>query len=340
MQTVSVRFFPGLAKKMKNEKIYRDVFDHIKKAENIAIIFHRSPDGDCTGSAFAFYYALKKLKKRPVILSPEPLPFNCAFLDRGKVVRSAVGEGERFDLTIVLDLSEPKRIMRGIELPKRDIFGFVINIDHHITGSGVGDLIIQEPDAAATAEIVYRILKTNAIEIDREIAEAVYTAIITDTGGFRYSNTTSETFAIASELLNCGISSWEISREIYESEPKARILLLSKALSTLSFEKEDKIAYMKLTLDVIRNTGATDDMTDQFVNYARSIKGVEVGLLFREVSGGKVKVSIRSKDDIDVASFALRFGGGGHRNAAGIVLQENIDESVNKIISALKEYIK
>ncbi|MCX7959215.1 MAG: bifunctional oligoribonuclease/PAP phosphatase NrnA, partial [Deltaproteobacteria bacterium] len=290
--------------------------------------------------AFALYYALRRLGKEALILSPEPLPFNCAFLDREKVVRESIPQGKRFDVTFVLDLSEIKRIMKGIDISKRDVFGFVINIDHHITGSGVGDLIVQEPDAAATAEIVYRILRENGIKIDIEIAEALYTALITDTGSFRYSNTTAETFSIASELMKCGVSAWEIAREIYESEPKARILLLSKALSTLSFEKDDRIAYMKLTLKTISSSGATDDMTDQFVNYARSIKGVEVGLLFREVAGGKTKVSLRSKDDVDVASFAQRFGGGGHRNAAGIVLSDSLDESVIKIISALKEYLR
>ncbi len=325
---------------MNNNSLYRNLFEHIKPADKIAIIFHKSPDGDCTGSAFALYYAMIKMGKKAFIISPEPLPFNCSFLDPDNIVKKVINPDDKFDVTIVLDLSEPQRIMKGIDITKKDIFGYIINIDHHITGNGVGDLIIKEPEAAATAEIVFKIIKANSIEIDRNIAKALYTAIITDTGSFRYSNTTSETFAIASELLTYGISSWEIAREIYESEPKARILLLSKALSTLRFEKDDRIAYMQLTLDIIKNTGATDDMTDQFVNYARSIKGVEVGLLFREVDGDKVKVSIRSKDDIDVASFALKFGGGGHKNAAGIVLSDDLNTSVNKVISALKEYLR
>lgn len=326
---------------MKNNKgKYIDIFRRIMDSKNIAILFHRSPDGDCVGSAFALYYAIKKMNKNVSIFSPEPLPFNCSFLNRANIVKSLPDSNERFDVTIVLDLSDRERIMNGIEINKRDIYGYIINIDHHITGSGIGDIIIQEPDAAATAEIVYRILKTNNVQIDRDIAEALYTAIITDTGSFRYSNTTPEVMAMASDLLNYGISSWDIAKEIYESEPKARILLLGKALSTLRFEKDDRIAYMTLTLDTIRDTGATDDMTDQFVNYARSIKGVEVGLLFREVVGQKVKVSIRSKDEVDVASFALKFGGGGHKNAAGIILSEALDVSVKKIITALKDYLR
>ncbi len=325
---------------MKNRDKYTEVFAKITNENNILIIFHNSPDGDCTGSAFAFYYALKGMGKNPVILSCEPLPFNCAFLNRNNVVKQSLGPDEKFGITIVLDLSDQNRIMKGIDLSQREVYGYVINIDHHITGTGVGDLVIQESEAAATAEIVYRILKANGVTITQEIAEALYTAIITDTGGFRYSSTTSETLSIASELLATGISGWKIAKEIYESEPKARILLLSRALSTLTFENEDRIAYMTLTLDTIQKTGATDDMTDQFVNYARSIKGVEVGLLFREVNGNRVKVSIRSKDEIDVATFAAKFGGGGHKNAAGIVLSEDIGKSVNLIISSLKEYIR
>ncbi len=325
---------------MKNNKAYIEVFDRIKKGKDILIIFHKSPDGDCTGSAFALYYALKGIGKNPVILSPEPLPFNCVFLNRQHVVRDGLNPGEKFDITIILDLSETKRIMKGINISLRDIYGYLINIDHHITGPGIGDILIREPEASATAEIIYRILKTNNITITPDIAEALYTAIITDTGGFRYSNTTPYTLHIAAELLETGISGWAIAKEIYESEPKARILLLSKALSTLTFEEGDRIAFMTLTLDELHKMGATDDMTDQFVNYARSIKGVDVGLLFREIQGGKVKVSIRSKDEIDVATFASKFGGGGHKNAAGIVLSENLDKSVNIIIPALKEYIR
>ncbi|MGB9600632.1 MAG: DHH family phosphoesterase [Myxococcota bacterium] len=325
---------------MKNRLKYIEIFNRLSSFKNILIIFHSSPDGDCTGSAFALYYAMKKIGKNPLILSCEPIPFNCRFLNREGVVRTELKPEERFDATFVLDLSEPKRIMKGIEINHREKYGFIINIDHHLTGSGVGDIVIQEPEAAATAEIVYRILKANSVMIDRNIAEALYTAILTDTGSFRYSNTTSETFAIASELMGYGISAWEIAKEVYESEPKARIILLSYALSTLKFEKGDRIAYMKLTLENIRESGAMDDMTDQFVNYARSIKGVDVGLLFREVVGDKVKVSLRSKDDIDVATFAIQFGGGGHRNAAGIVLSEGIEESVARVISALKEYLQ
>lgn len=325
---------------MRNSQKYIEIFNKLSLCKNILIIFHKSPDGDCTGSAFALYYALKNLGKNPIIFSPEPLPFNCNFLNREDVVKIEIEDEMVFDSTIVLDLSDTKRIMKGIDINNKKRYGFIINIDHHITGSGVGDIVIQEPDAAATAEIVFRFLKTNNITIDRRIAEALYTAILTDTGSFRYSNTTSETFAIVSELMNYGISSWEIAREVYESEPKARIILLSYALSTLRFEKDDRIAYMKLTLDNIKTAGATDDMTDQFVNFARSIKGVDVGLLFREVVGDKVKVSLRSKDDIDVATFALKFGGGGHKNAAGIVLSDSLEESVTKVILALKDYIK
>ncbi|MCX7945111.1 MAG: bifunctional oligoribonuclease/PAP phosphatase NrnA [Deltaproteobacteria bacterium] len=325
---------------MENRNLLISAFEYIRGAKNVAIIFHKSPDGDCVGSAFGLYHALKKIGKESFIFSPEPLPFNCAFLNRGNIIRSLPDPKERFDLTVVLDLSEPRRIMNGIEINKREIFGFIINIDHHITGSGVGDLIIQDPDASATAEIIYRLLKVNGIELDSDIAEALYTAIITDTGSFRYSNTTPKILSIASELLTYGLSPWKIAKEIYESEPKARVILLSKALSTLTFEKNDRIAYMRLTINDIMEAGATDDMTDQFVNYARSIKGVDVGLLFREVVDGKVKVSLRSKDDIDVATFALKFGGGGHKNASGIVLSEGLDESVKKVISALNEYIK
>ena len=322
------------------EQKYREIFERINQSKRILLTFHKSPDGDCTGSAFALYYALKSMGKSPEIVSPEGLPFNCQFLNRDNVVKEGIGEEDRYDLTIVLDLSEPKRLMKGIDVTNRERFGYVINIDHHITGSGVGDMVVQIPGASATAEIVYDILKVNGVPFNRDIAKALYTAIMTDTGSFRYSSTTPRTLMIASDLLNYGITAWEISREVYESEPKARIILLSYALSTLRFELNDRIAYMGLTLDMISKAGATDDMTDQFVYYARSIRGVQVGLLFRETPEGKVKVSLRSKDEIDVARFSTQFGGGGHRNAAGIVLSCGLEESMKKVIEALKEYLK
>lgn len=319
--------------------IYAEVFKRMLGAKNVLITFHKSPDGDCTGSAFALYYTLVSMNKNAVIVSFEPLPFNCRFLNKDNIVKNTLKEDEKFDLTFVLDLSEENRLMRGIDITDKSLYGYVINIDHHITGAGVGDLIIQEPDAAATGEIVYRMLRYNNVVFSKEIATALYTAIITDTGGFRYSNTTPEVFEMASYLLNHGVSAWDVAKEIYESEPKERILLLGDALSTLKFAANNRIAYMFVSLNMLSRCGATDDMTDQFVNYARSIDGVMVGLLFRETSDGRVKVSLRSKEDIDVAAFSLMFGGGGHKHAAGIVLSDSLENAISKIILALSEYI-
>lgn len=320
--------------------IYTEVFQRILEAESVLITFHRNPDGDSIGSAFALYYALVAINKRVVIVSPEPPPFNCRFLDRGNIIRRNLNRGERFDLTFLLDLSEEKRVMEGIDISDRLLCGYIINIDHHRTGSGIGDLVIQEQDAAATGEIIYRILRHNNVRFNKEIATALYTAIIMDTGGFRYSNTTVEVFEMASYLLRHGVVAWEVAKEIYESEPKERILLLGDALSTLRFAADNRIAYMCVSLDMLNRCGATDDMTDQFVNYARSIDGVTVGILFRETSKGRVKVSLRSKGDIDVATFSLVFGGGGHKNAAGIVIAGTIEDAVSKIIPALSEHIR
>jgi phosphoesterase RecJ-like protein len=212
----------------------------------------------------------------------------------------------------------------------------VINIDHHPYGELFGDINLVDQKASATGAIIYRIIKGAGHTLDYDTALCIYTAIVTDTGSFRYSNADPEAFRISAELVELGINPWFIAEKLYESQPRKRLELLALALANLTVSERGDFASITVTLDMYEKTGAGADLTDGFVNYPRSIHGVEVAALFREVKRGLFKVSFRSKGKVNVSALAAAFGGGGHHNAAGCTVSGYVDEVKKLVFSHLE----
>lgn len=236
---------------------------------------------------------------------------------------------------LVLDCGDAKRVP-GFDPSKAKT---IIVIDHHETNDGFGDINLVEPDRSSTAEIVFDVLKELAQPISQEVAECLFTGIYTDTGGFRYSDTTPSTFEAAKQLVELGARPWKVAVEIYESSPVRRIKLLGLCLETLQLHLEGKVASLYVTLDMYKKTGALPEDTEDFVNYARGIKGVEVGIFMRELYEGGVKVSLRSKEKVNVAKVARELGGGGHQNAAGCELNMGIREALKILLEKIAQQL-
>lgn len=296
----------------------------IRATRRALVTCHVSPDGDAIGSSLALALALRGRGAEVTVWSADPVPYNYAFLPGAGTVVRALPAGAAFDHTYILDLSEESRLGPGF--PKAGL-GTVVNIDHHATGGGLGTVHVRDPAAAATGELIHRILTALKAPITAAIATNIYCAVLTDTGSFHYGNSSPTAFAIAGAMVARGASPWRIASAVYEDEPLVRYTLLGRALATLELACGGKIATLYVTNEMYRATGSSKEMTDQFVNYARSIRGVEVAIFFRELPDGRFKASMRSRGAIDVSAVGARFSGGGHKNAAGAELPGPIDRA-------------
>lgn len=316
--------------------IYREIIKKIKDSTKIAVMSHIMPDGDNIGSCLALYNALKKYGKDVHFILDDDIPKVYKFLKNfDKAVMP--GQYESFDIVIALDCGDAERLGKS-KLYIED--NFTINIDHHISNDEFGNLNLVDSNASATGEIIFKIIKMLGMEMDPEISECLYTAIVTDTGQFQYSNTTSMTHQIAGELIENGVNVSLMYERIYQNNSKEKVMLLKAALDTLEFYHNNSISCVSLTLEQMKEANARGDDSDGIINLARDIECVEVAIFLKELEPGKIKVGLRSKKVVDVASVSLQFGGGGHVRAAGCTLYGTIDEVKEKILEAVIERIR
>ena len=319
---------------MKNDSLEK-ISEIIKNNNSFLIISHKNPDGDTIGANFALAETLKLKRKSVLSYCEHYVPEDFRFLLNENISFTneiAKIKDKKFDVLIAVDASDIRRFSEYGTL--KNVSNIVINIDHHKTNEFFGDFNFVDLEASATAEIIYELIKILNYPITLNIAKSIYTGIITDTGSFRYSNTTAKSFKIASELMEYGINAWDISEKIYENIPYKRIKLLSEALKTLYLTSNDKIAIMCLDRKTLKKFNATYEDTDGFVNYGRSIRGVELSIFIREEENG-CKLSFRSKGNVDASKLAEQFGGGGHFNAAGAFIEKSLKDAlsiINKII--------
>lgn len=305
----------------------------IMRAERVLICGHVMPDGDSLGSVLALGLALERLNKKVTMAGPDKAPAVYGFLPG--IERFQVGSPPHgpFDTFIVLDCSVPDRIGKEYqELLQQDMM--IIDIDHHAGSVPFGTFQYIDSSAAAVGEIIFDLLNELRLFLTPEIATCLYTAIMTDTGSFQYESTTPETLRRAAKLLEAGVQAVKINTLLYEEKPKAAILLLKAALNTLSFSSCGRVCWMTVTQNDLVAAGAEDEHTEGLVNYTRSIEGVQVGLLFRELSCGRVKISFRSKEFVDVNKLAALFGGGGHPRASGCLLEGDLNVIQKNILEA------
>jgi bifunctional oligoribonuclease and PAP phosphatase NrnA len=310
------------------------ILNKIRDNHSFLITTHESPDGDAVGSTTALGCFLRALGKDVVIYFADQVPETYRFLPMADTVVHAIPD-KSFDVCFVLDAGEMKRA--GKALSECTGIRSFVNIDHHPYGEPFGEINFVDPKACATGVLIYRIIHAAGHVLDHDTALCMYTAIVTDTGSFRYSNANQEAFHVAGELVALGINSWSVAEKLYESQPQARLELLAEALATLTVAAKGNFASITVTLAMYEKTGANAELTDGFVNYPRSIHGVEVAVMFREVSSDLYKVSFRSKGSVNVSKLAMAFGGGGHHNAAGCTVCGSLDEVRRTVFHYLEQ---
>lgn len=312
-----------------NEKIK----EIITRCRRFLITSHVRPDGDALGSELALYLILKGLGKEVSIYNQDGVPDVYRFLPGADVVAAEPGDLSGYDALFVLDCSELDRVGRNANRLKQ--ISYVINIDHHVSNGQFAELSILDAQASSTGELIYRLMIELNAPLTEEIAVNLYTAILTDTGSFHYSNTRSESLRIAGDLVSAGVDPAAVAEKIYESNDLAKVRLFKKAIQTLRLEWDGRIGSISVFRDMLREAGAQNEHTEGFVDYVRAIKGVEVAVFYTEMDEDLFKVSLRSKGRINVERVAGLFGGGGHLNAAACMVSGDLESVRSQIIGAI-----
>jgi len=320
-------------------KKYQGFDNLIKNSKNILIISHVNPDGDTLGTMCALYSIIQKhYKKKAEMLILSKLPKVYEFLPhiRDAKALDKFNKSREYDLVVTVDVASLDRLIDAQIL--FDKAKYTINIDHHRTNNEFGTLAIVEPNASSSGEVLYNILKKLDITPDLDTATAIYTAILTDTGGFRFENTSTKVFKVAEELTKLGINPNELYRKCYESKTKAMVMFQSYCVSKAIFSKNDKVAYTVVYKKDMEKFTAGDDYTDGIAEMLRAINTTEVSFVVKEVDARICKISMRSKKQ-DVAEICTTFGGGGHKFAAGCTIKTSCDEAVKRLLTEINKGI-
>ncbi len=321
----------------------REVAALVRPGQRVCLTTHVNPDGDGLGSEVAMVHLLRGIGVQAVITNPTDTPDRFAFLfaDLPGVdqSRQAIKELRRADLVIVLDIADLSRLGNlGETVRERGVP--VICIDHHV---GPGDL----PDgprfvdvaAAATGELIYLLALALGWTVTPAVARALYVALMTDTGGFRFSNTKPRTLHVAAELVAAGVDTEQTYLDVYANAPIGRPRLLAEVLQTLVVEEDCGLAWVTVAPGAVERHGVDTDDLDGVVEHARSVRGVRLALLFRPMSAGRVKVSFRSVGKVDVSALARNFGGGGHTKASGAAITGTLDDVQHAVLEASRQYL-
>ena len=313
-----------------------------QSGRRVVLSTHINADGDGCGSEAALARLLAQRGMSARIVNPTPWPAMFDFLlDDGVEEMSARGARalNGADLLIVLDISDVNRLgsladaVRSLRVPR-------MVIDHHVAGAEPpGELIVSDTKACATGELVFDLARVLDLELTEPIARALYTAILTDTGGFRFSNTSPRCHAVAGQLLAAGVDPEEMYQRIYASVSAGRLRLLRDALASLEIDAEHGLAWISLPAGALERHGVRQDELDGLAEHPRSVAGTRMALFFRDLGHGQVKVSFRSTGEVDVNRFARLFGGGGHARAAGALVAGTLDSVVDRVVHAAREYV-
>ena len=328
---------------MISEKELMMLNDLISKHRKFVLTTHINPDGDAIGSEIAMAEYLRHLGKEAIIINNSSTPNNYKFLDRNEDI--VVYEEEHHhqivasaDAYLIVDISDWDRlrkigqIIKTVPVPK-------ICIDHHHINYKFADLDIIHEDASSTGEIIFDFLTAMKYPIQGIVADALYSCILTDTGSFRFSNTSAKTHQVASHLLGVGVNSKEIYHCVYEQNSRSKMALMGKALCNLKYECGGSLVWFVLSQDMFDLCQASHWDTEGFPEIPRSIDGVEVSLMFTELDKNRVKVSLRSKGQIVINQIAEKFGGGGHHYAAGALVNKTLAETIPMVLTEIKQLL-
>jgi bifunctional oligoribonuclease and PAP phosphatase NrnA len=321
----------------------RSKFDEISRLlrehNRFAILSHVRPDGDALGCQIALALSLQQLGKEVCVWNEDGMLEKYSFLPCAELLTKPPAAPEDVDVAIALDTAIQNRLGTA--------FGAVrsakiwINIDHHLSNPGYGDLVYVDPTAPATGQIIFDLLQSQGFPFNREIAENLFAAISTDTGSFQYPKTSARTFEIAAHLVCTGINVGRLNQQLYENYPRRRIELLRELLHTMRFESDGRVASFGLSLKTAAALQALPEDNEGLIDHLRAIRGVIVAVFFEELSDGKVRVSMRSKTEaIDVCVICQRFGGGGHTLAAGARVRGTLAEVEQKVLEEVCDVVK
>jgi phosphoesterase RecJ-like protein len=309
------------------------IAETLKGRGHTLLLNHASPDGDCLGSTLALARALWACGRRATVGSSDGVPEMYRFLPSSDRVVTEIPEGEAFDAVVFMECSAPERagplVARAAGVP------MWVNIDHHVSNTGYGDLVLLDVTAAAVAEVVYPIVTSLHPRLDPETAVCLLTALLTDTGSFRYANVTPKSFQLAAELVTAGASPALVYGEVYENRSPASVRLLGMALSRMVLCEDGRVAYTVVTQQMLKEAGATMEDSEGIVGAVRAIRGIRVALLFKE-ERGDIRVSLRGVGNIRANVIAEAFGGGGHAAAAGFTATEGLDDVIRTTLAAVR----
>jgi phosphoesterase RecJ-like protein len=315
------------------------IVEAIGRGRRFLVTSHINPDGDAIGSELALVHLLRSLGKTVNVVNHDPVPQNLRFLPGAELISAPGRHSPPYDATFLVDCGQFNRAGDAVP-PDRNGLGTIINIDHHATSVSWADLNWIDPLASSTCEIIHRLITAVRGEPDLDMACCVYTGIMTDTGSFRYNNTSSRVLALAAELVDRGVDPAQIATHVYDSVPFPSLKLLGRALANLATTPDGLVAWMSLEQSDLAATGTTWEATEEFVNFPRSITSAVVALFFKAISATEVKVSLRSRGRVDVSGYALSHQGGGHRNAAGFVAQGSLDEVVSLVVADISRELR
>ncbi len=326
---------------MSENSTFAEIGEAFKAHNSFAVVSHVRPDGDAIGSILALGHALEQMGKSVRYLNNDGCPESLAFLPGSeKVEVSSEAKDVDVEVAITLDTAAHSRVGEGSLEAIKDA-KLIINIDHHVSNPGYGDLNYIDSNSPATGQIIYDLLMALDLPISEITRDSIYVAVSTDTGSFQYSGTTQRTYEMAADLVARGLDVGKINELTYDSQPYRKVELMRALLNTLDRSDEGKLVWWDLSLETKNELGLVDDDTEGMIDFIRAVQGVLVAVFFEDLDGGKVRVSMRSKDRrLNASEICGVFGGGGHALAAGIRMSGPISDAREKVLAEIRGRMK
>lgn len=300
--------------------------------DKILILTHRSPDGDTIGSGYALAMALHKLGKNVKVDCTDPFPEKYSYFT-DKLEKLEFDE----EFVVSVDVADTKLLGEKLSgyADKIDLC-----IDHHGSNTKFAKEYYVEASAAAAAQVIAKLIGLMNVEFDKDIANAIYTGITTDTGCFRYTNVTAETHRIAADMIDCGAESGMINRLMFETKSRSRLEIERRVMDSMQFYLDGRCAIAYATIDMMKESGAVDSDMEGVASLPRQIEGVMAGITLREKNNGKFKVSVRTTDELDASDICANFGGGGHKAAAGCMITGTLNEVIEQVVAVVGQALE
>jgi bifunctional oligoribonuclease and PAP phosphatase NrnA len=319
--------------------IIQEIGASIRHNQRFLVATHVRPDGDAVGSVLAMTHLLHSLGKEADPYCQDPVPTAYRFLPGTPSIRDRALQPERYDVAILVDCGDFLRVGPALAEPIGQI-PFLISIDHHVAHASFGNIYWNKTSASSACEMLYDLCLSLPVAIDADLATTLYTGLLADSGSFRFSNTNRRVLEIAADLVASGADPAFIAEQVYDSASVESLRLLAMVLATLSLHVSDRLATAQMSQKMFTETAASPADAEGFINFLRSVKTVVMAMLFREGTEGKIHVSMRSKGNVDVASFAQRQGGGGHRHAAAFEVSGTLSDIRSRFTEQAQTYLE